>query len=209
VESQLSRARLPASNDGAIQSRNHFLAHVSQSDLEAMEPHLLKASLSVGQIVVEAGEPVEMVYFPSTAVLSMVTVMQDGRSVEGMTIGQEGMVGAIGALACAPAHAQTICQIPGHSYRMAASVFRHECNKRPSLHHLTLRFIDRDLAQLQQSVACNASHTVNQRLARWLLVYQDRVAGPSIGVTQGGLSAMLGVQRTTVTLAPGSSRWQA
>jgi CRP-like cAMP-binding protein len=199
-EDQAPRATAPFNSNSLFQSQNHFLGELGRDAFEAVEPYLLKASFCAGQVLVEAGEPVDMVYFPSSAVLSTVTILRDGRSVEGMTIGREGVAGAIGALGGAPEHAQIVCQIPGHGHKMLASVFRKEVSERPSLQQAVLRFIQRDMAQLQQMAACNASHTVNQRLARWLLLYHDRVGGPTIAATQGHLSAMLGVQRTTVTL---------
>jgi CRP-like cAMP-binding protein len=182
-------------------SRNRILAAMSDADKRALEPDLRSVALDAGDIQYEPGYPVEWVYFPSTSVLSVVTVMVDGRSVESDTVGYESAVGILAALGATFAVSRTLTQISGSATRLPASSLRRQAAISADLTKLLARHAQADLAQSQQSVACNALHDVYQRLCRWLLLSADRTGGDLIPLTQQYLSTMLGVQRTTVTEA--------
>jgi CRP-like cAMP-binding protein len=161
-------------------------------------------SLASGDILYEPTYPVDWVYFPQTAVLSVVTVMADGRTVESDTIGCESVVGALAALGGSVSTNRTFTQIPGSTTRIAASRIRHHAEVNARFRKLLVRHSLANLAQVHQSVACNALHSVNQRLCRWLLMSQERTAKDVIELTHEYLATMVGVHRTTVTEALGN-----
>jgi len=185
------------------QSRNLVLQALGAGDSGALEPYVQSLALASGEVLYEPDYPVDWVYFPSTAVLSVVTVMLDGRTVESDTVGYESVVGVLNALGGAPAVNRTFTQIPGLAIRIAAARLRQQADRSPDLRRLLMRHAQANLAQAHQSVACNALHDLNQRLCRWLLMSQDRTADDSVQLTQQYLATMLGVQRTTVTEALG------
>jgi len=134
-------------------------------------------------------------------VLSVVTVMADGRTVESDTVGYESAVGVLCALGASASVSRTFTQIGGSTIRLSASRLRHRAEESASLRRLLIRYAQANLAQAHQSVACNALHDLTQRLCRWLLMSHDRTGGDEVRLTQQYLATMLGVQRTTVTEA--------
>ena len=184
-----------------MEFRNQVLAELTPSQLTLLQPHLIERHLVSGEVLYQPGDRVEAVFFPSTAVTSVVTVMEDGRCVESATLGNESVVGAVPALSEAPSHARVFIQVPGDAWQLTASIFRRHVLNDPALLKIILRHVQRDIGQSEQSVACNALHNVVQRLARWILLTQDRVGDSRIPLTQEYLAIMLGVQRTTVTSA--------
>jgi CRP-like cAMP-binding protein len=184
---------------GDLDVRNLVLNALRWDDREALEPNFQFVSLASGEILYEPGYPVEWVYFPNTAVLSVVTVMADGRTVESDTVGYESLVGGLNALAATQTVTRTFTQIPGTAIRIAAVRLRRRADESAHLRRLLVRHAQANLAQAHQSVACNALHEVGQRLCRWLLMSHDRTAREEVWLTQQYLATMLGVQRTTVT----------
>ena len=185
----------------ALDIRNLLLAGLRREDRLVLEPHLQFVDLASGDILYEPGYAVDWVYFPNTAVLSVVTVMADGRTVESDTVGYESVVGVLCALGGTPAVSRTFTQIPGTAVRLAASRLRRQADESVNFRRLLIRHAQANLAQAHQSVACNALHELTQRLCRWLLMSHDRTASGEIRLTQQYLATMLGVQRTTVTEA--------
>jgi CRP-like cAMP-binding protein len=181
--------------------RNFVLRSLGPADRLALEGDLKDISLSSGDILYEPNYPVDWVYFPQTAVLSVVTVMADGRTVESDTVGCESVVGALAALAGSVSTGRIFTQIPGATTRIAASRLRQHAEASPEFRKLLVRHSLANLAQVHQSVACNALHSVNQRLCRWLLMSQDRTAREVIELTHEYLATMVGVHRSTVTEA--------
>jgi CRP-like cAMP-binding protein len=179
------------------------LRALNEADNEALTPFALELSLASGEVLYEPDYAVDWVYFPNTAVLSVVTVMDDGRTVESDTVGYESVVGVLNALGDCAAVNRTFVQIPGSAVRLGALPLRHQADRSPHLRRLLMRHAQANLTQAHQSVACNALHDLNQRLCRWLLMSQDRTAADAVGLTQAYLATMLGVQRTTVTEALG------
>ena len=177
------------------------LKNLTSARLKEVSPFLQDVYLSEGDILYDAGEVVEAVYFPEDAVISVVTVMRDGQMIETATIGNESVVGVIAALAEGRTYARTFVQVGGQAMKLPASHLRRLVKESPELLKILLSRVQRDIAQAEQSVACNALHNVTQRLARWLLLFQDRVESPVVVLTQEYLAMVLGVQRTTVTAA--------
>jgi len=181
--------------------RNYVLQAMSASDRAALEPHFQRVDLASGDVLHEPGYPVDWVHFPNTAVVSVVTVMADGRTVESDTVGYESAVGALSVLGSSIAVSRTFTQIAGSAIRIPAARIRQRADLSPNLRQLLIRHAHANLAQAHQSVACNALHALTERLCRWLLMSQDRTAENRIRLTQQYLATMLGVQRTTVTEA--------
>jgi CRP-like cAMP-binding protein len=142
------------------------------------------------------------VYFSMTGVISLVTVLRDGVTVETATIGSEGMVGIHAALAGGPlVNGQAVGQVPGESLVMEADAFRVEVDGDRQLRDLMLVYLQALFAQISQAVACNSVHEIEQRAAKWLLETHDRVHRDTFLLTQELLAQMLGVTRPSVTVA--------
>jgi len=189
------------SSDAQVIFRNYLLRALPAEDLTALIPAMRELSLPAGQVLYAAGAPVEAVHFPSTAVLSVVTRMRDGRSVETATVGFESAVGLLPALGALPAPSSIFAQIGGAAISVPAEALRHRAIVSPPFMQLILRFSQSNASQADQSVACNALHNVAARLSRWLLMTDDRVGNDMVPLTQEYLAVMVGVQRTTVSAA--------
>lgn len=185
---------------------NLVLTHLPAAGLSALRPYLRQSALAAGQIVYEAGDAVETVFFPIDTVLAVLTVMRDGEAVETATVGNEGVVGVVAALAEGRTYTRIIVQSAGRVAQLPAVRLRQLVRERPDLLKLLLAHVNRNIAQAEQSAACNALHNTRERLARWLLLFQDRVGSPVVVLTQEYLAMVLGVQRTTVTITAQSLR---
>ncbi len=186
-----------------VRRRNFIIRELSPADAAALNNDLHAVDLAPGEVLFEPDYTVDFVWFPLTAVLSVVTVMTDGRTVESDTVGYEGAVGVLAALGGAPSINRTFVQIPGQALKLSASRLRHQADQSPGLRRTLVRHSQANLAQAHQSAACNALHDVNQRLCRWLLTSQDRTASDVVELSQQYLAIMVGVQRTTITQALG------
>ncbi len=180
---------------------NRLLAALAPEDLRHLEPHLRAVELRQGEALLEAGEEARHVWFPHDCVVSLVAFLEDGRTAETGTIGREGVVGFVSALGGRRAVVHAIVQIPGTASRVERARFKAAFDARPALRELCLRHAGALIAQVLQSVACNAYHPVEARLARWLLALQDRARRDALHLTHEFLAGMLGVQRSTVTEA--------
>jgi CRP-like cAMP-binding protein len=183
----------------APEMRNYLLRAMGATDKAALQLELRPVSLAAGEVLYEPDYPVEWVYFPSTAVLSVVTVMADGRTVESDTVGRESAVGILAALAGVVSTSRTFTQISGAALRMSAFRLRHRADASGDLRQVLVRHSLANLAQAHQSVACNALHDVTQRMCRWLLMSQDRTGSDLVRLSQQYLATMVGVHRTTIT----------
>jgi CRP-like cAMP-binding protein len=178
---------------------NHLLATLDSDARALIEPHLQFVELDAGETVLKAGALVDRTVFPiGSLMVSMVVELSGGRSVEVASIGREGAIGGIVSCGTAPAftHARVLIEGPAAVMPMGALELAKRAS--PQIHRLFCRYADFLLAQVMQSVACNAHHALEARTARWLLTAQDRVGGERIPLTQEELAALLGVQRTTV-----------
>jgi CRP-like cAMP-binding protein len=180
---------------------NRFLATLPPHDFSLLAPHLRTIPLERGAMLHDVGEGIEHVYFPHSGMISLVAVMQNGATVETATIGRAGVIGASAGLGARSTIAQAIVQLPGTAARISASQFQAAAAQSQALRDLIVRYNDVLLAQVQQSVACNALHGLEARLCRWLLQTHDCIDGTVILLTQEVLGQMLGVRRTTVTIA--------
>jgi CRP-like cAMP-binding protein len=179
---------------------NRLLAAVSPKDYELIAQHLEVLVMPRGKVLFEPGDDVVTTYFPChRTMVSLLIVTRDGREIEAATIGREGAVGGIVSAGHKPAYGRAIVQIPGSALAIPTSILETVKAGSPAFGELFSRYADALLAQLMQSVACNALHSVEERCCRWLLATHDRAGEQVIQLTQESLAEMLGVQRTTVT----------
>jgi CRP-like cAMP-binding protein len=189
----------------AFTPHNLLLASLPKTDRDRLMPSLEVIPLKLRVLLYKPGEPVQYVYFPGGGFCSIVTVLADGSMVEVATVGREGMLGVSALVDAQPPMSATLVQ--GETdlcYRMTVKVFRSEMDARGAFYGLMTRYIDAHIGVVMQSTACNAVHSVEQRLARWLLMAHDRMATPEFKLTQEFAAMMLGAARPTVTLVAGT-----
>lgn len=182
-------------------TQNRLLAKLPPDELERLHPHLEIVSLSLGQVIIEPNSPIPYVYFPVNSLLSMVTMMEDGSTVESGCIGREGMGGVSILLDANTTPMQTLAQIPGQAVRVKATILKEAFDRGGVLQKLLHRYIHTIIVLGSQSAACNRLHQIEARLCRWLLMSSDGVGSQSLPLTQEFLSTMLGVRRSGVSEA--------
>lgn len=178
---------------------NKLLASLPRNHYERLLPHLTTVSLPQGDVLVEAGEQVDQVYFPHNGMLSLLAVLRDGKAVEIATVGREGVVGAMAGLGLYKSLVRVVVQMPLVCSRIAVTHFRTAANGSDPMRNLCIRYNEVLLSQARVTAACNALHSIEARFCRWLLQSADRAASDTIGLTQEFLAEMLGVRRTSVT----------
>lgn len=183
---------------------NRLLALLSAQDYHALAPHLELVTLDIRETISERGQPIRYIYFPCTAVLSVLAIMVDGQAVEVGTIGNEGFYGIDVLVESDLATETCICQIKGKALRMQVADFKRAISGDTALRGVTLRYLQAYLSLVSQSVACNRLHSVEARFARWVLMTHDRVLGDDFYLTQEFMASMLGVHRPTVSLVAGA-----
>lgn len=187
-----------------IRRANRLLGALSARDYEVLQPHLELIDLPRGKILFEPGDDVVTTYFPChRTMVSLLIVTRDGREVEAATVGREGAIGGIVSEGHKPAFGRAMVQIGGQALAIPTSHLEAAKTGSPRFSDLFSRYADALLAQMMQSVACNALHRTEERCARWLLATHDRAGDNIIHLTQESLAEMLGVQRTTVTAVTG------
>lgn len=180
--------------------RNRLLARLPGSDYDRLVPMLEPVSLAIGQVLYEARGPIVYAYFPTGAVLSALTVMQDGNAIEVATVGNEGLAGYFGTGGESSPH-KVIVQVADGGLRIDARRLQAEGAREGPLHDLLTAYQLAFLTQVSQSVACNGLHRLGQRCCRWLLMTRDRVGSDELRLTHEYLSLMLGARRASVTEA--------
>ncbi|GJD54628.1 Crp/Fnr family transcriptional regulator [Methylobacterium dankookense] len=181
-------------------SGNLLLSALRLPDQILLKPHLDLKTYQRGELLFEAGEDVSYISFPlGQCVAALVIGLKDGRAVETATVGREGAIGGVVSQGSLPAFSRAVVQVPGSVLRIEAPVLQQIKQSSPGLRNLITRYSDCLLAQVLQSVACNASHTIEARCARWLLSLQDRLGTDVLPVTHEVLSELLGVQRSYLT----------
>lgn len=183
------------------QSENQLLAALPTEDYQRLSSHLEPVELQRGQILYDTGGLIDYVYFPSNSMVSLISQLSDGASVEIGIVGYEGMVGVSAVLGVDKSPHETMVQVPDGAVRMKTSVLREEFKRGGALQASLLRYIQMLLLQTSQIAACNRLHTIGERLARWLLMSQDRCRCDELPFTQEFLAIMLGTRRAGVTEA--------
>ncbi|MET0273447.1 MAG: Crp/Fnr family transcriptional regulator [Phenylobacterium sp.] len=176
-----------------------MLAALPPEDYGLIAPYLAQADLERGRLLYDPGDPIETVYFPSDGVISLMTLMENGAAIESATIGREGALGLMAAVAPRQSLSRAIVQTPLRAARISAAALHEAWGKSPTIRMLVDRHTEALFGHAVQSVACNALHSVEARFCRWLLTCHDRISTDTVALTQEFLADMLGVQRTTVT----------
>jgi CRP-like cAMP-binding protein len=184
-------------------SGNRLLAALNKVDLTRLEPHLEEVTLLQHQVLFEQGRPIHRAYFPHDGFISLVTVFEDGPIIETATVGREGMVGNPLFVENKAAPCRGVVQVPGGCTIVSARALQRAMAESPSLRAVINNYIHAFLAQTMQTVACNATHSCEERLAKWLLMSADRVSTERVPLTQEFLAQMLGVGRQTVSTVAG------
>lgn len=202
----VKRRALPSSNrPPPTGNPNRLLAALPAADYARILPSLTVVPLKLKDTLHKPGEPIREVYFPGGGFCSMLTVLEDGKMVEIATVGREGMVGVSAILDGAPVTSAAMVQGETDTcYRMKVEAFRREVEQRGAFHELMAHFAQALFGFVAQSTACNAIHSVEQRLARWLLMAQDRMGSDEFPLTQEFVAMMLGASRPTVTVVAGT-----
>jgi CRP-like cAMP-binding protein len=183
-----------------MEFRNFLLAALQPDDAAALTPRLKEVTLSNGQVLFEQDAVVDTLYFPSSACISVVAEMRDGKTVEIVTIGRESAAGLLDVLTDCAAGTRSVVQIAGAALALKAADFRARLRESPPLLRLALLHVRANVRQTETSVACNVAHAADSRLARWLLMTQDRVGAGAFPLTQDQMAVMTGVQRSTISL---------
>ena len=193
----------PASRDDNDPARNFILAALPAEEYRKLRDRLEPVECEVRQLIYDSGKPIRDVYFPTTAVLSMVSQMEGEAAVEVGTVGREGMAGLPVFLGVTASPNTVFAQVPGIALRMSADDLRTALVGDGALHRQLHRYVQAMMVQLAQNVACNRLHSTEERAARWLLMTADRVGDEQFPLTQEFLAQMLGVRRATVSLTAG------
>ncbi|HYX15175.1 MAG TPA: Crp/Fnr family transcriptional regulator [Nostoc sp.] len=183
------------------QPSNKLLAALPASDYERLVPHLKLVALPLRKVLYEAAEPIAQVYFPHKAVVSIVTAMEDGSTVEARLVSNGGMVGIPVILGDNTTTTTGLVQVSGAAMQINADILKAEFNRGGAIQILLLRYVQAVYSELAQGTACNRLHTLEERLARWLLIVSDRLESEDFPLTQEFVSQMLGVRRSGVTVA--------
>ena len=157
--------------------------------------------MPLGEVLYESGSQLRHVYFPTTSIVSLLYVMEDGASAEIAVVGNEGMVGVALFMGGETTPSRALVQSAGHAYRLRGQVLKDEFHRATALQHLLLRYTQALLTQMAQTAVCNRHHSVDQQLCRWLLLSLDRLPSSELSMTQELIANMLGVRREGVTEA--------
>lgn len=183
---------------------NFLLNRLTRSDYDLLAGEFETVTLAPEQIIYRHDEPIEYVYFPTTAMLSWIATTSEGERVEVGVVGWEGMVGIPEILGYESSPYAVEVELPGEAVRIGAQRFKAEFQRFASIHSILFRYTYTALMQLAQSNACGRFHTVEERLCRWLLMAHDRSASDELRLTQEILAGMIGARRPAVTLVVGA-----
>jgi CRP-like cAMP-binding protein len=179
--------------------QNHLLEALPVGDYGMIAPHLAPVDIERGRLLYDPGDRIDTVYFPIDGVISLMTLMENGAAIESATIGREGALGLMAAVAPRQSLSRAIVQTPTKAVKIGAAQLHDAWEKSPRIRDLVDRHNEALFGHAIQSVACNALHSVEARFCRWLLTCHDRISTNTVALTQEFLADMLGVQRTTVT----------
>jgi CRP-like cAMP-binding protein len=179
--------------------KNHLLGALPDADFERWKSMLEPVNLPLGQVVYESGSTMTHAYFPTTAIISLLYVLQDGASAEIAVCGNEGMVGVVLFMGGESTPSRAVVQSSGKGYRLKGQFVKAEFDKSGPVLHLLLRYTQALITQMAQTAVCNRHHSLDQQLCRWLLLSLDRLNGNDLVMTQELIANMLGVRREGVT----------
>lgn len=184
-----------------VREDNLLLRALSLDARERIDPNLKLTKLALGSVLYESGDVMNDVYFPTDSIVSLLYVMEDGRSAEISVVGNEGIVGISLFMGGQSTPSRAIVQSEGYAFRLQGKYLKAEFSRHGELHHLLLRYTQALITQMAQTAACNRHHSIDQQLCRWLLLSMDRLKGSQLNMTQELIANMLGVRREGVTEA--------
>ncbi|MEJ8406137.1 Crp/Fnr family transcriptional regulator [Brevundimonas vesicularis] len=184
-----------------LSSGNRLIQGLNPDDRDALLAIATPVEFAPGHVFSEPDDPIEHLHFIDSGFCSSVAVLEDGRTVETVMIGREGVLGVVASVVPHHAHTRSVAQVAGTARRVDAARFRALSAQRPGVRDVVADYMARLQGELEQSTACNALHHAGQRFAKWLLRCHDRVEGDTLNLTQEYLASMLGSQRTTVNEA--------
>lgn len=184
--------------------QNHLLAALPAAEFERLGAHLSLVALPLGQVLYESGSQQKSVYFPTTAIVSLLYMMADGASAEIAVVGNEGIIGVSLFMGGETTPSRAVVQSAGHAFQLSGKLLKEEFSRAGVMQHLLLRYTQALLTQMAQTAVCNRHHSLDQQLCRWLLLSLDRLVGNELVMTQELIANMLGVRREGVTEAAGS-----
>ncbi|MBK6751002.1 MAG: Crp/Fnr family transcriptional regulator [Pyrinomonadaceae bacterium] len=182
-------------------SKNHLLAELPHVEFERIRPHLEAVNLPLGRVLYESGDRLDYVYFPTTCIVSLLYIMENGATAEIGVVGNDGVLGIALFMGGDTTPNRAVIQSAGSAYKMAAKDLMNEFSLGGKFHNLLLRYTQALITQISQTAVCNRLHTVEQQLCRWLLLSHDRLDSDKLVMTHDLISNMLGVRREGVTLA--------
>jgi len=187
-----------------VTNHNYLLAAVQADEFERLKPHLELIQMRLGSVLYESGDRLQHVWFPTTAIVSLQYIMEDGASTEIAGVGNEGVLGVSLFMGGAATPSRAIVQTGGCGYRIKAGLVLQEFNRAESLQRLSLLYIQALITQMSLTAACNRHHSIEQQLCRWLLLTIDRLTSNELIMTQELIASMLGVRREGITEAAGN-----
>src|SRR5690349_5455369 len=180
---------------------NHLLAALPDAEWQRWLPQLEQVEMPLGEVLYESGKALTHVYFPTTSIVSLLYVMENGASAEIAVVGNEGVVGISLFMGGESTPSRSVVQSAGQGFRMPGHVLKEEFNRSGPVLHLLLRYTQALITQMAQTAVCNRHHSLDQQLCRWLLLSLDRLEVPDLVMTQELIANMLGVRREGVTQA--------
>jgi len=183
--------------------QNHLLAALPADEYARLFPHMELVPMPLGNALYESGMQMRHVYFPTTCIVSLLYVMEDGSSAEIAVVGNEGLVGVSLFMGGETTPSRAVVQSAGHAYRLKGQLLKDEFYRAGPMQRLLLRYTQSLLTQMAQTAVCNRHHSVDQQLCRWLLLSLDRLSSNVLTMTQELIANMLGVRREGVTEAAG------
>jgi CRP-like cAMP-binding protein len=184
-------------------NQNHLLGVLPPAVLERLLPHLKLITMKLGDVLYESGSSMRHVYFPTTAIVSLLYMLADGASAEIAVVGNEGIIGIALFMGGETTTNRAVVQSAGYAYRMPGQILKDEFTRAGPMQHLLLRYTQVLITQMAQTAVCNRHHSVDQQLCRWLLLSLDRLSSNDLVMTQELIANMLGVRREGVTEAAG------
>jgi CRP-like cAMP-binding protein len=183
------------------QRENSLLAALPDPEWQRWEPLLQPIDMPLGEVLYESGATLTHVYFPTTSIVSLLYVMENGASAEIAVVGNEGLVGISLFMGGESTPSRAVVQSAGHGFRLNAQLMKDEFERGGAVPHLLLRYTQALITQMSQTAACNRHHSLDQQLCRWLLLSLDRLRANHLAMTQELIANMLGVRREGVTEA--------
>ena len=181
--------------------KNHLLAALAGAEWQRWQPLLEHVEMPLGHVLYESGKTLSHVYFPTTSIVSLLYVLENGASAEIAVVGNEGLVGVSLFMGGGSTPSRAVVQSAGHGFRLKAKVMKDEFDRGGPVLHLLLRYTQALITQMAQTAVCNRHHSLDQQLCRWLLLSLDRLEGDELVMTQELIANMLGVRREGVTEA--------